>query len=136
MRRVFLDTNVALDLIADRGPFADDADEIFNAGREGTIELAMCSLSFTNIYYLTKKLNGSAAAMAAIKDLKPLVAVLAVDTKCIERSIVSDFDDFEDAVQYHSALEGDVDLIITRDEKGFKRSRLPVMTPKAFLRTL
>lgn len=136
MKRVFLDTNIALDLIADRGDFADDADAIFNTGREKVVELVMCSLSFTNIYDLTKKVKGHSAAMSAVKLLRSLVTVLSVDDRCIDRAIISTFDDFEDAVQHESAMDGGADLIVTRDEKGYKRSRIDVMSPKVFLRTL
>jgi len=43
------------------------------------------------------------------------------------------FPDFEDGLQYYSAIENSVDIIITRNKKDFKRSKLPVLTAKEFL---
>jgi predicted nucleic acid-binding protein len=136
VKRVFLDTNIAIDLIADRAPFADDADEIFNAGKSGSIHILLSSVSFTNIYYVSRRLNGPVAALKAVAYLHSLVNVAVVDAQCLTNALDAGFADFEDAVQHESAVHSAADIIITRDEQGFKQSRIPVMSPKAFLRTL
>ncbi len=63
-----------------------------------------------------------------------LVNVSPLDDKIVELVLVSDFKDFEDAIQYHTALENGIDVIITRNKKDFKNSKLPVMTAKEYLR--
>ncbi|MEO8067285.1 MAG: PIN domain-containing protein [Flavobacteriales bacterium] len=136
MRRAFVDANVALDMLAMRQPFAEDARLLFDAAKNKRVELLMASLSFITIHYLVCRSTDRASALHALQTLKVLVTIAPVDSACIELAITSPFVDFEDAVQYHAAIAADAVLIITRDEKGFKRSRLPVMTPRAFLRTL
>jgi predicted nucleic acid-binding protein len=63
-----------------------------------------------------------------------LVEVLPLDDKVLELALVSDFKDFEDAIQYHTALENDIDIIITRNKKDFKNSKIPVLTAKEYLK--
>lgn len=136
MRRAFVDANMALDMLAMREPFAQDARLLFDAGRKREIELLMSALSFTTIHYLIRRSVGRTTASQAMQTLKVLATIVPVDSVCIECAITSPFSDFEDAVQYHSAVHADADLIITRDTTGFKRSRIPVMTPAVFVRTL
>lgn len=66
--------------------------------------------------------------------LKVLVNVAPLDDKVLELASVSDFKDFEDAIQYHTALENGMDIIITRNKKDFKNSKLPIMTAKEYLK--
>jgi predicted nucleic acid-binding protein len=135
-RKVLVDTNVAMDYLADRTPFADSAELVFEAAENGEIELWICALSFTTINFLLRRSYGPAPARKALSKLRTLVHVAPVDERCIDRALASDFTDLEDAVQHESAIHSGADIIITRDEQGFKRSRIPVMSPKAFLRTL
>jgi hypothetical protein len=65
---------------------------------------------------------------------KVLVEVLPVNDKIIDLSLVSGFKDFEDAIQYYTAIENDMDLILTRNKKDFKNSILPVLTAREYLR--
>ncbi|GGH29202.1 hypothetical protein GCM10011418_40300 [Sphingobacterium alkalisoli] len=59
--------------------------------------------------------------------------MLAIDDKIIELSLVSDFKDFEDALQFYTALENNLAIIITRNKKDFKNNILPVMSAKKYL---
>lgn len=131
-----MDTNVALDMLAMREPFANDARLIFEAGRNKEVELLMPSLSFATIHYLLRRGNSRQTALEAIQTLKVLVTIAPVDSACIEQAITSSFEDFEDAIQYFAAMQAQADLIITRDVKGFKRSQIRVLSPKSFLLTL
>ena len=73
-------------------------------------------------------------ARKAISKFKVLVEVLPIDDKILELSLVSDFSDFEDAIQYYTAIENEMDAIITRNKKDFKNINLPVLTAKEFLK--
>jgi predicted nucleic acid-binding protein len=136
MRKALVDTNVVLDYLANRTPFADDAELVFNAADEGVVELWLCALSFTTLNFLLRRSHGPAAAKRALDKLRTLVRVAPVDERCIDRALASDFPDLEDAVQYECAVQLKADLIITRDSAGFKRSRIPVLTPGSFVRSL
>ncbi len=133
MKRVFLDTNVLLDLLADRQPFAEDAALIFAKAGQGSFELHVCSLSFPNIHYLVEKIQGRKKAMEAMRYLRPLVTILPVDAHCIEAAIRRNGIDFEDDLQLECAIAADVDVILSRDNKGFKNTKIPVFSPSAFL---
>jgi len=72
-------------------------------------------------------------ARKVISKFKLLVNILVLDDKIIELSLASDFADFEDAIQYYTALENNINLIITRNNKDFKHSKLPILSAKEFL---
>jgi hypothetical protein len=74
-----------------------------------------------------------AEARKTLIKFKVLVSVAPMDDKVLELALVSDFKDFEDAIQYHSALENKVDIIITRNKKDFKNSKLPIMSAREYL---
>lgn len=131
-----MDTNVALDMLAMREPFANDARLIFEAGRNKDVELLLASLSFATIHYLLRRGSNRQTALEAIQTLKILVTIAPVDSACIEQAITSPFEDFEDAIQYFAAIQAQADLIITRDTAGFKGSKIRVLSPKNFLLTL
>ena len=59
---------------------------------------------------------------------------MSLDDKIIELGLSDNsFPDFEDGLQYYSAIENEVDLIITRNKRDFKSSKIPVMTAKEYL---
>ncbi len=134
MKHVFIDTNVAIDLLMDREGFADDAEAIFTAAEAGECVVYMCSLSLTNIFYIVSKQMGRQVALDDLRVLNRLVNVTPVTSAEINQALYSDFSDFEDAVQYFSALSVPrMDGIITRNPKDFRLSILPVITPKEFV---
>ena len=69
-------------------------------------------------------------ARTAISKFKVLVEVLPLDDKILELSLASDFTDFEDAVQYYTATEHGMDVIISRNKKDFKTSTYPFLLQK------
>lgn len=131
-RRVFLDTNIVIDYLAKRAPFAEEAKRIFLQSPRHT-QLCISSLSFTTIFYVLKKFYDRKSLMEMLEGLYSLAEVLPTDEIAIKRSIHSNFTDFEDSVQYHTALSGNADYIVTRNPKDFARSELPVFTPPEFL---
>ena len=134
--KLFLDTNVAIDLMARREPFFAEAKEIFELAAEGDVELLMTTLSFANIFYLLRKGAGNDKAKRDLSALRALVSIVTMNDRQLDQALSSAGMDFEDDLQGAAAESANADIIITRDEKGFKRSRVRVMTPKAFLRTL
>lgn len=136
MQKVLVDTNVALDYIADRKPFASDAELIFNEADAGTIEAWISALSFTTIYYILRRSNGRMGALQALRKFRTVVRTAPVDAQCMDRALASDFHDLEDAVQYEAAIDAGLEVIITRDPRGFRNAKLSVMSPEQFLKTL
>lgn len=134
MKKLFIDTNIILDLLGQRAPFYQDAAKIFSLADRKEVKLYVSSLSFANANYILSKLKSKEEARAILTRFKVLVEVLALDDKILELSLNDDaFSDFEDGLQYYTALENESDVIITRNLRDFKTSAIPVMTAGQYL---
>lgn len=132
--KVFLDTDVALDHLADRQPFAECAHRILALAETGELTVCVSSLSFSNLYYILRKLKRHAGALTLLGQLKSLVRVTTVGEEEIQSALSSSFTDFEDALQHFSAkAEGDIGVIITRNPADYSASEIPVLSPEEFL---
>lgn len=130
MKHYFVDTNVVIDMLADRDGFADAASEVFDAAGRGEIKLSVCALSYSTIYYILRRHSCKEVALEALRELTRTVSVLPVDSHVIQSALSSEFSDYEDAIQYYSAMQdSSIDAIITRNPKDFKLSDLPVILP-------
>ncbi len=137
MNRLFIDTNVLLDLLANRKPFVEDASILFSKGDTKEVLLSISSLTFANTHYVLAKMKSPKQAKSILRKFKVLTEVLPLDDKIIELALNDDnFGDFEDALQYYVALENGQEIIITRNKKDFKGISIPVMTPGEFLASL
>ena len=134
MSRLLVDTNVVLDLLAKREPFYDSAAKLFSLADKKKIALSISSLTFATTSYVLTKLKTADKSREILRRFRVLVKVLSLDDKVIDLALNDlNFKDFEDGLQYYSALENEQDIIITRDLSDFKGSRLPVMTPEEYL---
>lgn len=133
MEKLLVDTSIILDLLSKREEFYQEAQQLFTLADTKQVELYVSSLSFANTYYLLSKFQNREEARKTWIKFKLLVHLAPLDNKILELALLSDFRDFEDAIQYHTALENGIDIIITRNKKDFKTSNLPVMTAKEYL---
>ena len=132
--KIFLDTDVALDHLADRQPFAEYAHRLFALAETGELTVCVSSLSFSNLYYILRKLKGHADALALLGKLKLLVRVSAVGESEIQSALSSQFKDFEDAIQHFSAkAEGGISAIVTRNKTDYSASEIVVLSPEEYL---
>jgi predicted nucleic acid-binding protein len=134
MSNLLVDTNIVIDLLAKRMDFYDEAAELFSSADKSELNLAISSLTFANTNYILTKLKSAKEARAILRKFKVLVEVLSLDDKITELALSDEgFPDFEDGLQYYSAIENQMDVIITRNKKDFKNSKIPVLTAKEFL---
>ncbi len=134
MSNLLVDTNVVLDLLAKREPFYDSSAKLFSLADKKKIMLSISSLTFANTNYVLTRLKTADKAREILRRFRVLVKVLSLDDKVIDLALNDlSFKDFEDGLQYYSALENGQEMIITRDLSDFKKSRIPVMTPEEFL---
>jgi predicted nucleic acid-binding protein len=133
MTKVFVDTDVCLDLLSGRKPFQYQAQLLFSLADRQRIKIHVAAISFANIDYLLRKQYTGNGSRQILARFKTLVNVLPVDDKCIELAIASEFTDFEDAIQNAVALENGITTFITRNTKDFKKSTLTVLSPETFL---
>jgi len=134
MNSILIDTNIVIDLLAKREEFYNEAAELFSLADKKELKLSISSLNFANTNYVLSKQKSAKEAREILRKFKVLVNILNLDHKIIELALSNEeFTDFEDGLQYYSALENNVDLILTRNKKDFKNSKLPVLTAEEYL---
>lgn len=133
MSKVFVDTDICIDLLSGRQPFHSVAQKLFSKADNGQVKLYVSSLSFSNIDYVLRSQYSASPSRKIIAKFKTLVTVLTVDSKTIDLAIASDFSDFEDAIQYYSAIEHGLTTFLTRNIKDYKKATIKVMTPDTYL---
>lgn len=132
--KVFLDINVVLDFLLKRSPFDDEAIEIFKLLYKKEIDGYLSAVSYTQIGYFLQKYVGKPAAKEILRDLNKLLTTVTVDNRVIEEALDSEIKDFEDAIQFASALSvSNLYCIITREKKDFKSSQIIIQSPKEFI---
>ncbi len=133
MTRLFIDTNVLIDVLADRKPFVEDSAAIYALVESGATTGSISAVSITNIFYIVRKLASKAIALRAVKDLSRIFAIEPCDATTLSAAIDLDLGDFEDGVQYVTAVRAKAKVIITRNVGHFPKDGIPAMTPTAYL---
>ncbi len=132
-KKIFIDSDIILDMLCKREPFYKDSAEIFNLSEKKKIELLTSPVVFANIFYILRKLLGTSKAKNAIKCLRDLVGVLCINEKITDLALNSNFFDFEDALQYFASKENNIEILLTRNIKDYIENDITVLTPKQFL---
>ncbi len=134
MKHIFLDTNVLIDFFADRKPFSIEAAKLFNYSIKKKITIYISAVSYNNMYYILRQSNSHSETIKMLSELNEWTDVIDVSKDIINKSLKSDFKDFEDAIQYHCAKSvTKINSIVTRNTKDYKTSSLPILTPKEVL---
>jgi len=133
MKKVFLDTNILVDLIADRKPFSKYAIELFQLAEEDKLQVFTSSHSIAATHYLLKKYLDEKSLHEVLYNLLEFLTVIPVDADIIQKGLRSHHKDFEDSIQIlcASSIEK-MNCIITRNGKDFKGSEIPALSPDAF----
>ena len=135
--QIFLDTNILVDIVANRKPFSKDAIEIFDYCQRKKIKMYSTSISIANLHYIAKKMVDEKELRSIINDLLDTISIIAITETILRKSLKSSHKDFEDAIQITSAQSiHNMDCIVTRDLKDFKSSEIKVFTPDEFLTKL
>jgi len=132
--KLFVDSDVVIDYFTDRGPNANSASELFELNEKGSIKIYLSAVSIINIYYIVRRFLGHKKTMEVIEILTEMTEIVATSKKEIIQALHNNFTDYEDSVQYSSALTiKELDGIITRNIKDYKNASIAVMTPLNFL---
>ncbi|AHF16380.1 type II toxin-antitoxin system VapC family toxin [Niabella soli] len=133
MSHAFVDTNILIDLIADRKPFSRFAVELFEKAETNTVKLYTSSHSFATTHYLMKKYTGEKELRALLSDLLYFITIIPVDLNVIQKSLRSSYKDFEDAIQIMAAQSvSKISYLITRNIKDFRDCPIEVVAPDEF----
>lgn len=133
---VFLDTNVVIDLLGERDPFYAAAARIATLADKREIQLVVSALTYSTVYYLLSRFESKEKVREKIRKFKIIAKTSSLTDSIIAKGLSSKFSDFEDALQYYCAVQADCSILITRNEKDFKASDIPVLTPDEYLSSL
>lgn len=134
--RLFLDTNVVLDFLAERHPFYESVVQIMSLGELGKVSIVASALSYSTVDYFLSRAIGAEGSKDSLRKFRVISEISGVDESIIDKGLNSYFADFEDSLQYFCALQAGCSIIITRNGKDFKKSVLPAMTPDEYLQSL
>lgn len=137
MKKVLVETNIVIDLLSRRQDFYEEAALLFSLADLKKVKLSVLSLTIANTNYTLLKEKKPNEAKSILRKLRLIVDILPLDDKLIALALNDDsFIDFEDGLQYFSAIENNQDVIVTRNVNDFKKSKLPLMTARQFIETL
>lgn len=137
MNRVLIDTDVILDFFFDRQPFSEYATKIISLCESTKIKGFVTPVICSNAYYLLRQTAKHNKVIDKLKQLLIIIDVLIMDKEVVMDALNSGFKDFEDALQNFSARKhGNIDVILTRNLKDYKKSELGVLTPETYIKTL
>ena len=130
--KLFIDTNVVIDVIAGREPFLADSQQILDLCETGKAEGVVSTLTLCTVSYVLRKF-AHGAMRKKLRDFRNILTPADLSVSIIDKAIDSPLSDFEDAVQFYTAVYSESDYIITRNAKHFPKDNIPVLTPTAFL---
>lgn len=137
MKNVFLDTNILIDLLADRPPFSKFAIEIFDLAEKKQLKLFTSSHSYATTHYLLKKHVSEKELRDLLYSLLDFIELIPIDISIIKKGLLSNHKDFEDAIQIFAANSiADMDFIVTRNLKDFKDAGITVLAPDRLIQFL
>lgn len=131
-----VDTNIVLDLLLQREPFAKLAYSIFEQAEKGNLSVYVTATTFTNIFYIIRRAQDREIAMAAMERMLSGFYICAVDEQVLRDALSLGLQDFEDGIQLACAIRNRMDGIVTRNKKDFTTESLPIYTPNELLAML
>ena len=131
--KIFIDTNILLDVFQNRVPHVDDSIQIWALAESRKADVFISAISFNNIFYIMRKHEGMNSAQRAVEVLNSNFSMVPLVQDIIGKAIMAKMPDFEDAIQFFSALSVEANCIVTRNVKDFPADILPILTPEAFL---
>ena len=132
--RIYLDTNIVVDLLEQRRGFYPEARAIFDLAIVGEIELLVSALSFANIAYIYRT-RPSQTVRRVLRQTIPLVTLVDLVSSDLDVAMAPDsaFDDLEDGMQHAGAVRVGAEVIVTRDPVDFAAAIIPTLSPTEFL---
>ncbi len=132
-KKVFVDTEIIYDLLAAREPFYSSAAHLFTLADEGKIQIYISALSLANIHYLISRKTSAEESKEILRKFKVLVIVAPLTEKVIDLALNSEFSDFEDAIQYFTALQNEIEVLITRNLRDYRKAQITVLTAQDYI---
>ena len=129
MKKVLVDISVLLDLLLNRDPWAADASAIWNAHVNSNLQAFVAAFSLPTIFYVVRRQADLDVAREAVRVCLATLEILPIDHATLEAAWEMSGSDFEDNLQIACAMQAGIDIIVTRDPRGFSGSSVPVLSP-------
>ncbi len=137
MKKILIDTDVILDFFFDRKPYSDQSTIILSYCERGLLKGFITPVIISNTYYLLRRTAKHEKVIEKLRQLLTITHVLQMDRIVIEKALNSEFKDFEDALQNFAAINyGEIEVIITRNVKDYRKSEIGVLTPESFVKLI
>ena len=133
--KVFIDTNILIDILCKREPFVDDALTLFDWAIDGKIDMIVSDLTIANVKYITRKELSTEKFYEVILAFRPVITIVPIGEWAVDKALALKADDFEDALQYFSAAQATADCLVTRNIKDYGFAKMKVCTPHDFIDT-
>lgn len=134
--KALLDTNIILDYALERHPFWQASEQIFLLLEQGQLEGYVSASTFSDLYYIIRKQRGHEWTLIFLNRLVSVCHIATVDQTVISMALTANFKDFEDAIQYSTAVITHLDAIVTRDRQDFVGAALRIMAPDTLIQEL
>jgi predicted nucleic acid-binding protein len=131
--KLFIDTNLLLDVLAERQPFYASSARVWSLCETGACEGFVSAISFNNVFYIVRRARNGEIARRALVLMRDIFSSVPPDQQILNQAIDSEIRDFEDAIQFFSAHRTGADYLLTRDAADFPKSTLPILAPDEFL---
>ena len=136
MKQILFDSDVLLDILAQRQPFVVASAQALNTVVKKQVQGFVSGHAVTNIFYILRRQIGSEAARKLIENLLQHIQIASVTDEVIHKALKSPIKDFEDAVTSAAAMAAGLEIIVTRNKADFVQSSIPAMLPEELLKML
>ncbi len=135
--KIFVDSDVIIDFFTDREPFASPASKIFELNESGIVQIYISAVSLNNIYYIVRKFIGHKNTIKIVEELVEIAEIVGTTKNEIVQALKNDFKDYEDSIQYSSALNiKGLEAIVTRNTKDYAKAKLPIFTSENYIKSM
>ncbi len=131
--KVLLDTNIIVDDALEREPFWETSEQVLLLVEQGQLEGYISASTFSDLYYIIRKARGRVWTLNYLRQLVTFCQVATVDRDAIAMALTANFSDFEDAIQYSTAIVNQLDVIVTRNSQDFPVTIPRILTPQQLI---
>lgn len=134
--KILLDTNVIVDVALERQPYFGDSETVLSLVEQGQIEGYISGSTFSDLYYIIRKDKGRDLSLEFLREISTFCQVATVNQDAINTALNANFRDFEDAIQYGTAIINNLDAIVTRNPQDFPVATPRIVTPQLLIQEL
>jgi predicted nucleic acid-binding protein len=133
--KLFIDSDIILDVLMERNRFYESAAGIFDLGIAKEVNLFTTAVVLANVFYFIRKKHGIEKSKELLRRLRLFISILSVEEKIVDLALNSKFGDFEDGLQYFAGKEHSITVLITRNVRDYKEKDIPIQTADEYMKS-